>query len=89
MTTPPSPAPGVSRLHGLWLVVFGWEALDGGRGLSHQLGGAALLLLFGALVVTEIRSHREQHRRELLMPTYEPIRGLLPVREQEHPRVTV
>ena len=73
----------VSRLHGLWLVVFAFEALNGGRGLAHQLGGAVLGTLFAILVVTEIRSHRQAHRH---LPPYGPALGVLHLREQDRPR---
>jgi hypothetical protein len=47
-----------SALHGVWLSVFGVEAILKGDDLAHQLGALALGGLFTALVVTEVRSRR-------------------------------
>ena len=49
---------GPTPLHGLWLSVFGVEALNPGHGLAHQLGAAALGLLLGGLVLGELRASR-------------------------------
>ena len=83
MNSDPKPTQSVSRLHGLWLVVFAFEALDGGRGLAHQLGGAVLGTLFAVLVVTEIRSHRHAHRN---MPRVGKPLDVIHLREQDRPR---
>jgi hypothetical protein len=46
----------LSLWHGLWLTVFALDASLVGRGDAHRLGALGFLLLFGWLVVTEVRS---------------------------------
>jgi hypothetical protein len=49
---------GVSPLHAVWLLVFLVDATLPHRDTAHALGALALLLLFGTLVVGELRSAR-------------------------------
>ena len=48
-----------SGWHGIWLSVFGVEALFKGDDLGHQIGALVLGMLFTALVITEQRSVRK------------------------------
>lgn len=48
----------VSAWYGVWLVVFAIDASLAGRGRSHQLGAAALGMLFATLIVTELLAAR-------------------------------
>ena len=52
----------VSAVHGMWVSVFGIEAVVKGGDLGHQVGALVLGVLFTALVVTERRSHRINSR---------------------------
>lgn len=49
---------GVSPLHAIWLLVFAVDASLPHRDRAHVLGALALLVLFGVLVVSEVRSAR-------------------------------
>lgn len=49
---------GVSPLHAVWLLVFLVDATLPHRDRAHALGALALLVLFGTLVVGEVRSAR-------------------------------
>lgn len=49
----------MSALHGLWLLVFAVDASLPGRGREHRLGALGLGLLFAVLLVTELRSSRD------------------------------
>ena len=44
-----------SGWHGVWVSVFGVEALFKGDDLGHQIGALALGMLFTALVISELR----------------------------------
>lgn len=57
MTPPTRP---VTALHGLWVAVFAVEATFKGADLGHQLGALVLGLLFGGLLVGELRSTAAQ-----------------------------
>jgi hypothetical protein len=52
----------VTALHGVWVAVFALEATFKGDDLGHQMGALVLGVLFSALLLTELRSHREESR---------------------------
>lgn len=59
----------VSAIHGMWVSVFGIEAVVKGDDLGHQLGALILGVLFTALLVTERRSHRREAFNQFDGPT--------------------
>lgn len=62
----------VTALHGLWVAVFAVEATFKGHDLGHQIGALALGLLFGGLLVGELRSHQQEHDRPTEIRLDEP-----------------
>jgi hypothetical protein len=55
---------GVSWMHAGWVLVFAADAARGGHETAHQLGAIALGLLFGVLLVSELRSNRQEQDSE-------------------------
>ena len=58
----PTRTDAVSAWYGVWLLVFAIDASLAGRGRDHQLGAAALGVLFATLVVSEVLATRRSSR---------------------------